>query len=320
MFFVWGKIEKITIRLTGGDTTEILEKAPAKLNLLLDTPFHHADGSEEWDMVLTSVDLADLVTIKTLGRNGRIKVMTDTGFLPNDRRNLAYQAAALLANVYHKKEAVNITIEKHIPVAAGMGGGSADAAAVLRGLNRLWSLNLTPAKLCELGLKIDADVPYCVWSQTAHVTGRGEQVEPLPELPPMWLVIAKPQTSVSTPSILRQINYGRLEHASTPKLLAAIHAGDYDGICQATANVLTPITARRYPVVQRLKTQMLRFGADAAEMTGTGPTVYGICRKRSRAQRVANGLAGFCREVYVVRPIRLGTAVQLSETPCSTED
>ncbi|MGV0168114.1 4-(cytidine 5'-diphospho)-2-C-methyl-D-erythritol kinase [Furfurilactobacillus sp. WILCCON 0119] len=281
----------------------MLEKAPAKLNLNLDTPFNHKDGDEEWDMVMTSVDLADYVAIKTLGRNGRIKVSTDSGFLPNDHRNLAYQAAHLLAVTFNRHEAINIHIEKHIPVAAGMGGGSSDAAAVLRGLNDLWQLGLTRTELCHFGLKIDADVPYCVWSQTAHVTGRGEQIELLPKLPPLWIVIAKPKVSVSTPSILRQIDYQALQHATPDALIAAIEAGDYEGICQNVTNVLTPITARHHQTINHLKEQMLRFGADAAEMSGTGPTVYGLCKKQSRAQHVANSLAGFCREVYVVRPI-----------------
>lgn len=294
-------------RGSGGDFTETLEKAPAKLNLSLDTPFHHHDGSEEWDMVLTSVDLADYVAVKTLGRNGRIKVTTDSGFLPNDHRNLAYQAAHLLATTYGRKEAMNIHIEKHIPVAAGMGGGSSDAAAVLRALNRLWELNLDQATLCQLGLQIDADVPYCVCSQTAHVTGRGEIITQLPKLPPMWVVIAKPKISVSTPSILRRINYDEVRHADTQSLVAAIQRGDYDEICDSVENVLTPITSRLYPTVNHLKEQMVRFGADVAEMSGTGPTVFGICRKQSRAQHVANGLSGFCREVHVVRPVSLHT-------------
>ncbi|KRN95987.1 4-(cytidine 5'-diphospho)-2-C-methyl-D-erythritol kinase [Furfurilactobacillus siliginis] len=294
--------------------TERLEKAPAKLNLALDTPFHHANGDEEWDMVMTSVDLADYVAIKTLGKNGRIKVTTDSGFLPNDHRNLAYKAAHLLATKFGQREAVNIHIEKHIPVAAGMGGGSSDAAAVLRGLNDIWQLGLTQTELCELGLQIDADVPYCVWSQTAHVTGRGEKIDVLPKLPAMWIVIAKPKISVSTPALLRQVNYEKLAHTVPTDLLTAINAGDYEGICANVANVLTPITARQHPTITHIKEKMLHFGADAAEMSGTGPTVFGLCKKQSRAQHVANGLAGFCREVYVVRPLSLPPIVNSVET------
>ncbi|AVK61804.1 4-(cytidine 5'-diphospho)-2-C-methyl-D-erythritol kinase [Lactobacillus sp. CBA3605] len=284
---------------------QIVEKAPAKINLGLDTLFEHQNGAKEWNMVMTSVDLADYVQIETLTAN-RIEVATDSGFLPNDRRNLAFQAVSLLKRQYHIRSGVRIKIKKAIPVAAGLGGGSSDAAAVLRGLNRLWELNLDLATLARLGLQIDSDVPYCVYSQTAHVTGKGELVRPLPKLPPLWIVLAKPKISVSTPNILRQIDYRQLTtHPEIPGLIAGVQTGNLEQIFQHMGNVLEPITANRYPEIMQIKQQLLTFGADAAQMSGTGPTVFGVCRKRSRAQRVYNSLKGFCREVYLVRPVNL---------------
>ncbi|MGO2913891.1 MAG: 4-(cytidine 5'-diphospho)-2-C-methyl-D-erythritol kinase, partial [Lactiplantibacillus plantarum] len=149
-------------------------------------------------------------------------------------------------------------------------------------------------------------VPYCVYSQTAHVTGKGDVVTPLPKLPPMWIILAKPKVSVSTPNILRQVNYERIDqHPNIEALLAGIQQQDFAEIFANMGNVLEPITAKRYPEILQIKRQLLTFGADAAQMSGTGPTVFGVCRKQSRAQRVYNSLKGFCREVYLVRPVNL---------------
>ncbi|MFD1456515.1 4-(cytidine 5'-diphospho)-2-C-methyl-D-erythritol kinase [Levilactobacillus lanxiensis] len=282
---------------------QLIEKAPAKINLGLDTPYHHQDGAEEWNMVMTSVDLADYVEIQTLTKHKRIRVASDSGFLPNDQRNLAFQAAHLLQTNYHIDEGVNIRIKKNIPVAAGLGGGSSDAAAVLRGLNQAWSLGLSWQELAELGLQIDSDVPYCVYGRTAHVRGRGERITPLSKLPAAWVVLAKPKVSVSTPTILQQIRYDNLEHPDIEALLRAVRDQDIDGMCAVMGNALEPLTAHRYPEITQLKQQMMKFGADAAQMSGTGPTVFGLCSKQSRAQRVFNGMKGFCREVYLVRPL-----------------
>lgn len=284
---------------------QIVEKAPAKINLGLDTLFEHPNGDKEWDMVMTSVDLADYVMLESLHTN-RIEVVTDSGFLPNDRRNLAFQAVSVLKRYCHVDRGVRIKIRKAIPVAAGLGGGSSDAAAVLRGLNRMWNLHLDLATLARLGLQVDSDVPYCVYSQTAHVTGKGDVVTPLPKLPPMWIILAKPKVSVSTPNILRQVNYERIDqHPNIEALLAGIQQQDFAEIFSNMGNVLEPITAKRYPEILQIKRQLLTFGADAAQMSGTGPTVFGVCRKQSRAQRVYNSLKGFCREVYLVRPVNL---------------
>ncbi len=286
-----------------GDCMETTEKAPAKLNLFLDTPYNHSDGLQEWNMVMTSVDLADYVKIETKPGKRAISVHTDTGFLPNDSRNLAYQAAKLLQQEFHVQAGAKIRIKKNIPVAAGMGGGSSDAAAVLRGLNNLWNLGIPKAQLAELGLQIDSDVPYCVFSQTAHVYGKGEKVALLRQLPAMYFVIAKPKLSVSTPKILRQIDHKSLGHLKIDGMLEAIKQNDFSAICENAGNVLEPVTGQMHPQILQLKDRMLRYGADVAQMSGTGPTVFGICRKESRAQHLVNSLKGFCPEVYLVRPL-----------------
>ncbi|KRM08118.1 MAG: 4-(cytidine 5'-diphospho)-2-C-methyl-D-erythritol kinase [Liquorilactobacillus ghanensis] len=284
---------------------EIIEKAPAKLNLFLDTPFRHPDGLPEWQMVMTSIDLADYVKVKPRSADQQILVDSDLGFLPHDQRNLAFQAARILQKQFSVAQGVEITIYKKIPVAAGMGGGSADAAAVLRALNCVWNLKLSLAELAKIGLRIDSDVPFCIYSQTAAVSGKGEIISPLPVLPPFWIILAKPRASVSTAGILKKIPYAELPHADFKKMLIAVANQNIDLMLPAMTNVLETVTAQNVPEILRLKQKMAAFGAQAAQMTGSGPTVFGICEHYSRAQHVYNSLKGFCDTVHLVRPCQL---------------
>lgn len=282
---------------------KVVEKAAAKINLGLDTPFRHPDGMPEWNMVMASVDLADYVSLTDLPTS-KIEVFSSAGFLPNDHRNLGYQAAHLMQREFGVTRGVRIEIDKHIPVAAGLGGGSSDAAAVLRGLNELWQLGLSLNQLAKLGLEVDSDVPFCVVGQTAHVTGYGDQVRPLePGLKPSWLVLAKPHVSVSTPNILRQIDYDELEHPDIEGVLAAVLADDFDSLTTYMGNALEPVSMKRYPEIQQIKERMLHYGAAHAVMSGTGPTVFSLFRKQSRAKRVYNSIRGFCSEAYLVRSL-----------------
>lgn len=249
---------------------------------------------------MTSADLADYVTVETHRRPTTIKVYTDSGFLPNDQRNLAYQAAHILKSRFHCREGVTIHIRKNIPVAAGLGGGSSDAAAVLRALNRIWRLDLSMDELAKIALTIDSDVPYCVYSRLAHVTGHGEKIELLPAQPHYWAVIAKQQISVSTPQILRQINYEQLEHLDNERLIASLKAQDWQEAVKYMGNVLEPVTMSFYPEIKQLKDKMVSLGADVAQMSGTGPTVFAVCHTESRAKRIQNSISGFCRDVHVV--------------------
>lgn len=282
---------------------KVVEKAAAKVNLGLDTTFRHDDGMPDWNMVMTSIDLADYVEVRDRGSHG-ITVSSDSGFLPNDQRNLAFQAASLLQRTYHIKQGAAIQIQKKIPVAAGLGGGSSDAAAVLRALNQIWGIQLPLDELAKLALKVDSDVPYCVYSKTAHVTGLGDQVRVLePTLKPVWLVLAKPNVSVSTPSILRQIDYDKLSHPDIDQLLEAIQTGDYSQMIANMGNALEPISVQRYPEIAQIKVRMQDYGAPTAIMSGTGPTVFSVFNKESRAQRVFNSIRGFCSEAYLVRSL-----------------
>lgn len=280
---------------------EVLEQAYAKLNLTLDTPFIHSNGQQEWDMLMVAIDLADTVTVKTTSQHRKIIVESTSGLLPVNERNLAYQAAQMMQKCAEQTEGVEIHIQKRIPIAAGLGGGSADAAAVMRALNRIWNLNYSEAYLAELALTIDADAPFCIYSRPARVMGRGEQVIPLKQkMPALHFVIAKPNISVSTPKLLRVVDYKTLQHGEMDKVMQATQAGDYRDLVQSMYNVLEPVTARQFPAILRIKNKMLQFGADGAQMSGTGPTVFGVTQKASRAKHIYNGIKGFVSETYLV--------------------
>lgn len=275
-------------------------KAPAKINLSLDVLHKRDDGYHEVEMIMTTVDLADRIELSLIEEN-RIIIEVADGFIPNDSRNLAYQAAKLLKDRYQISEGVLISIKKNIPVSAGLAGGSSDAAATLRGLNQLWSLNLSLDELAQLGSKIGSDVSFCVYGGTALATGRGEKIKHIEAPPPCWVILAKPPIGVSTAEIYRNLKVDQLSHPNINSMIAAIENRDYSNICKELGNVLETVTFNLYPEVQRIKEQMIRFGADGVLMSGSGPTVFGLVKHESRMLRIYNGLRGFCNDVHAVR-------------------
>ena len=275
-------------------------KAPAKINLTLDVLYKRQDNYHEVEMVMTTVDLADRIGLENRV-DGLIKIFSADRFVPDDERNFAYQAAKLLKDTYGIKHGVSITIEKEIPIAAGLAGGSSDAAATLRGLNELWNLNLSLDTLAELGAKIGSDVSFCVYGGTALATGRGEKIQELPAPPACWVVLAKPKIGVSTAEIYGNLKVDQIKHPNTKEMLKAIKTNNYELMCRSIGNVLESVTFNLYPEVVTLKEQMQRFGADAVLMSGSGPTVFGLVDTEVRVNRIYNGLRGFCDEVYVVR-------------------
>lgn len=278
----------------------LYEKAPAKINLTLDVLHKRKDGFHEVEMVMTTVDLADRIGLRSTD-DGKITIKTFDQFIPNDRKNLAYQAAELIIENYNVPNGVEITLDKSIPVAAGLAGGSSDAAATLRGLNRLWDLGIGAGDLAELGAQIGSDIPFCVYGGTALATGRGEIIQNIASPPNCWVILAKPAVSVSTASIYGNLNLETIIHPDTEGMVAALEANDYEAMCRKLNNVLEPVTVSLYPEVGMLKEQMKKFGADAVLMSGSGPTVFGFVSNEARVPRIYNGLKGFCQEVYVIR-------------------
>ena len=281
---------------------EIIEKAPAKINLGLDVLGKRADGYHELEMVMSSVDLADRLIMEEL--EDKIIIETNKAFLPIDKRNNVYQAASIVKKRYGINKGILIRITKNIPVAAGLGGGSTDCAAALRGMDRLWQLGLTMPELIDIGMEVGTDVPYCIYGTTAFISGKGEKVTPLRPMPQCWVVLVKPRLSVSTGKIFQEVDLDQLHHPDIQELSDAILAEDYQRMIAAMGNSLESITIPKHPVVQQIKERMMKYGADVALMTGSGPTVFALCQKYSRAQRVYNALKGFCEEVYLVRTLK----------------
>ncbi|GAB2563976.1 4-(cytidine 5'-diphospho)-2-C-methyl-D-erythritol kinase [Gracilibacillus alcaliphilus] len=283
----------------------ISEKAPAKINLTLDVLYKREDQYHEIEMVMTTVDLADRLEFYLL-EEGTIEIVSENRFVPNDQRNLAYRAAKLLKDRYQVNKGVRIKIDKLIPVAAGLAGGSSDAAATLRGLNRLWDLRIPVSELAVLGSEVGSDVSFCVYNSTALAKGRGEKIIELPAPPQCWVVLAKPTQGVSTQSVYQSLQLDQLDHPDTEGMIQAINQSNYQGVCDRLKNVLEIVTLPKNPEVEQIKQQMKRSGADAVLMSGSGPTVFGLVQQQSRANRIYNSLRGFCEEVYVVR--LLGTS------------
>ncbi|WP_339064267.1 4-(cytidine 5'-diphospho)-2-C-methyl-D-erythritol kinase [Tepidibacillus marianensis] len=280
------------------------EKAPAKINLTLDVVGKRDDGYHEVEMIMTMVDLADRISFKEINGN-RIVLESNSGIIPNDERNLVYKAAQIIKFKYQIERGVHIFLEKNIPVAAGLAGGSSDAAATLRGLNRLWDLGLTKTELMQLGGEIGSDVPFCVIGGTALATGRGETIKQLPSPPAGWAILAKLPIGVSTADVYGALKLEEIqEHPQTQQMIQALEQQDFIGMTSLLANVLEEVTFRIYPEVKQLKDQLQQFGADGVLMSGSGPTVFALVNKESKMKRVYNGLRGFCNEVYDVRLLK----------------
>ncbi|WP_129692189.1 4-(cytidine 5'-diphospho)-2-C-methyl-D-erythritol kinase [Gottfriedia acidiceleris] len=279
---------------------KLMVKAPAKINLSLDVVGKRSDGYHDVKMIMTTIDLADRIELELI-QEDKIVVTSHNRYVPDDQRNLAYQAAMLLKEMFGVKLGAHIFITKNIPVAAGLAGGSSDAAAVLRGLNKLWNLNCSLDELAVIGSKIGSDVSFCVYGGTAIATGRGEKIEHIDTPPPCWVILAKPTQGVSTATVYQKLKLDNIQHPDVDRMVNAISNKNYDDICLSLGNVLETVTLQLHPEVAMIKDQMKRFGADAVLMSGSGPTVFGLVRHDSRMNRVYNGLKGFCDQVYAVR-------------------
>lgn len=275
------------------------ETAPAKINLTLDTLYKRDDGFHEVSMVMTTIDLNDNLSFEKR-TDRRIIIHSEHQFVPTDRRNLAYQAAQLMMRRYKIKTGVTITIDKHIPIAAGLAGGSADAAATFRGMNALYELGLELSELAEISSELGSDIPFCVYGGTALATGRGEIIERLPKPPHAWVILAKPGISVSTKTIYSALKPGKNKPQSEMMKQAIIN-NDYEQILGTLKNDLEEVTVKRYPQVKKLLSNMKESGSEGALMSGSGPTVFGIVRKERQGILLYNAMKGCCAEVYRVR-------------------
>ena len=279
-------------------------KAYGKINIGLDVIRKREDGYHDLDMIMQTVGVYDDVIIsrKDGTQTYEIEVSTDADVLPNDKGNLAFMAAKVLMEAYDIKAKVKIHINKRIPIAGGMAGGSADCAAVLRGVNQLFQLGLTDEQLQEYGVKLGADVPYCIVGGTKRAQGIGEILTDLPTPPKCYVIIAKPDAFVSTKFVYSHIRPAQIEnHPDIDGIIESIKAGDLYGMCEKIANVMEDVTIPEYPIIQKVKDILKSNGAVNALMSGSGPTVFGIYDDEEKAKQSMDALSGkeFVSQLYL---------------------
>lgn len=264
-------------------------KAYAKINLGLDVVRRLENGYHEVRMVMQTVGIYDVLDFQRTA--GGIVITTDSGELPTNEDNLIYKAAKLMIEKYHIIEGVKIHLEKHIPIAAGMAGGSTDAAATLKGMNRLFDLGCTLKDLMELGVNIGADVPYCVMGGTALAEGIGEKLTPLAPAPDCYVLVAKPDINVSTKYVYEHLDAQEIrKHPDIDGMVEAIAEESLQGILDRMENVLETVTVSAYPIIQKIKDRMKELGAINSLMSGSGPTVFGIFVEKDMARRAYDKL------------------------------
>lgn len=284
-----------------GSNNDISLKALAKINLGLDVVRRREDGYHEVRMIMQTVQLYDRLDIKRTQEPG-IQIQTNLSFLPVNENNLIYKAAKLLMDEFSITDGISVKLDKRIPVAAGMAGGSTDAAAMLIGVNRLFSLGLTKRQLMERGVQIGADVPYCIMRGTALAEGIGEALSPLPPMVKCPVLIAKPSISVSTKFVYQNLKLDDTTiHPDIDRLIDDIKAKNLHDIAAHMGNVLETVTIPNYPVIDEIKKHMLSNGAVGAMMSGSGPTVFGLFDDEDTAKKAYKAMRSshLARQVYL---------------------
>lgn len=280
---------------------KLMLKSLGKINLGLDVLGRRENGYHDVRMVMQTVYLYDQITLTKTKKPG-IALETNLFFLPVDENNLAYRAAKLLMDEFQVKEGVHISLEKHIPVAAGMAGGSSNAAAVLFGINRMFSLGLSTEELMERGVTLGADVPYCIMRGTVLAEGIGEELTPLPPMPKCYVLIAKPPISVSTKLVYEKLDSHEIEnHPDIDGILEGLQEANLEKIASRMGNVLEKVTIEEYPVIAKIKDMMKEHGALNAMMSGSGPTVFGLFDNKEVARAAADKIrkSKLAKQVYV---------------------
>ena len=283
---------------------DTVEKAYAKLNLSLDVTGRRADGYHDLSMLMQTVSLCDEVRIR-FREDGQVRANSNLRYIPGDERNLAVRAALrFLEAAGESGRGLQLDLRKDIPVGAGMGGGSADAAAVLRGLNRLYGGRFSRRELEALAQQIGSDVAFCVAGGTALAEGRGELLTDLPPMPDCSFVICKPSFSISTPELYRKLDGSPVRiHPDTPGLLAAVEAGDLRSLCRRMYNVFEEIDDRRMRTVTEIKGRLLDHRALGAIMTGTGSAVFGVFETGEAARAAWEALRGELKFCCTAKPV-----------------
>lgn len=276
-------------------------EANAKINLGLDVLRRRADGYHEVKMIMQTVGISDRLEFAKLA-DDCIRISTNRRELPVGPQNLIYKAARLVKDTCQIAEGISVKLEKNIPVAAGMAGGSADAAATIHGMDRLFDLQLSLEEKQKLGVQIGADVPYCLMGGTALAEGIGEALTALPAVPDAYLVVAKPDIDVSTAFVYKNLHADRLRsHPDIDGMVESIKKGELSGITARMENVLETVTIAQYPVIAQMKEFLKEQGALNALMSGSGPTVFGVFEKEETARAAYEAMRQrkFTEQVYL---------------------
>lgn len=276
-------------------------KALAKINLGLDVVRRREDGYHEVRMIMQTIHLFDRVNIEKTSEPG-IKIKTNLSYLPVNENNLIYKAGRLLMDEFDITEGVSVDLEKRIPVAAGMAGGSTDAAAMLYGMNKMFGLGLSMQELKDRGVKIGADIPYCLMRGTALAEGIGEKLKSLPPMIKCPVLIAKPQISVSTKFAYENLKLDEMaKHPDIDQLIKDIKTKDLQGVCDHMGNILETVTIPNYPIIAEIKKNMIENGATGAMMSGSGPTVFGLFDDAEKAKQAYRAMkkSGLSRQTYL---------------------
>lgn len=283
-------------------------RAFAKINLGLDVIRRREDGYHEVRMIMQTIQMYDQLEMEKKNTPG-IDLTTNLSYIPVNENNLVYKAAKLLMDQYHIREGVSIDLNKFIPVAAGMAGGSSDAAATLVGMNKLFHLGLSKEELMKIGVKIGADVPYCIMRGTALSEGIGEKLTPLSPMPSCYILIGKPGISVSTKFVYTNLKLNEhTKHPDIDGMLQALKQQDLRGITDRMENVLESVTIPAYPVIEEIKNHMKEHGALNALMSGSGPTVFGIFDDKKKAEFACEKLkeSGLTRQTFLTTAFNNG--------------
>ncbi|WP_353893342.1 4-(cytidine 5'-diphospho)-2-C-methyl-D-erythritol kinase [Proteinivorax hydrogeniformans] len=274
-------------------------KSRAKINLTLDVLYKREDGYHEVKMIMQEIELADNIYFR---KCDQLKVNCLHPFVPNGSSNLVYKAVELVKRKTGVNKGISIEIEKKIPVAAGLGGGSSNAATTILGLNKLWNLGLNVKQMESIAGELGADVPFFIQGGTQLATGTGKDLTIINKAPALWVVLAKPNLGVSTKEVYQNLSIGNISnHPDTSNMLNAIRQQDKKGICTYLGNVLELVTLHRYSNVKILKNKICEMGANGALMSGSGPTVFGLCEEYEKAIQIAKGLGPLSEEVFVTK-------------------
>jgi len=277
-------------------------RAAAKINLAIDVLRKRPDGYHDVSMIMQSVALYDTITVRTL--KGEIRVTSNTDKIPTDNGNIVYKAAEYLKMKYNVKEGVHINIDKTIPIAAGLAGGSADAAMTLKLLNKAWNLRLSKNEILEAGKKLGSDVPFCIQGGTAHAEGLGEKLTPLAGIPDCLILLAKPAVSISTKEVYEGLQLESIEKRPDIKdMIRCMEDRDLEGIAVNMCNVLETVTVKKCPQIEELKGKLVEYGALGSMMSGSGPTVFGIFKDNASAYNAYDHIKDMVNEIFVVKTI-----------------